>query len=424
MKRRSAPVTISPTGPGKRGKSSEALRLFRQLLPDLERVAGARPSRHAHHSQQHRLLDRGNGGGRRGAAPVPATAADQERVLGHDHPDTLKTRSNIASWTGETGEEGRRCACPATAADQERVLGHDHPDTLNTRGNIAIWTGKRGRGRGAAPVPATAARPGAGAGARPSAHAHHPRQHRQLDRETGDEARRCACPATAARPGAGARARPSGHAHNPQQHRHWTGETGEGGEALRLFRRLLPTRSGCWGPTIRNAHHPQQHRRLDRTNRRPGRGAAPFRATAPRSDRGARAPTSRHPDHPHRHRPRDEPLPVLPRRRRSSARCSRTRSKTADPPHPSTAAPRVPSTIRERRPMAEVVFVHGIGQRQLDSGDPIAEACVLSHRGSRGRRRRRQLWRLWGLVRRWCWTGMLDGAGGPMGRCHGRRVDA
>ena len=30
--------------------------------------------------------------------------ADQERVLGRDHPDTLATRNNIALWTGETGE--------------------------------------------------------------------------------------------------------------------------------------------------------------------------------------------------------------------------------------------------------------------------------------------------------------------------------
>lgn len=47
---------------GQSGDAREALRLFRELLPDME------------------------------------------RVLGPDHPATLTTRANIASWTGETGD--------------------------------------------------------------------------------------------------------------------------------------------------------------------------------------------------------------------------------------------------------------------------------------------------------------------------------
>ena len=50
-----------------------------------------------------------------GEAGDPATARDQyaallpirERVLGAEHPDTLITRANLASWTGEAGDAGR-----------------------------------------------------------------------------------------------------------------------------------------------------------------------------------------------------------------------------------------------------------------------------------------------------------------------------
>ena len=115
---------------------------------------------------------------------------DQERVLGRDHPDTLRTRHNIAAWTGEVGDarEALRLFTAAAAGpgagagprpprhahdpratsrpgparvgdarealrlyrellpDLERVLGRDHPDTLTTRNNIA-GLDRRGGGR-------------------------------------------------------------------------------------------------------------------------------------------------------------------------------------------------------------------------------------------------------------------------------------
>ena len=62
-------------------------------------------------------------------------------MLGPDHPNTLRTRNNIAVWTGESGD-------PQTALklfeellpDRVRVLGPDHPNTLTTRNNIALLT--------------------------------------------------------------------------------------------------------------------------------------------------------------------------------------------------------------------------------------------------------------------------------------------
>ena len=66
-------------------------------------------------------------------------------MLGADHPETLTTRSHIATWTegcGDTREALR--LLQALLPDQARVLGADHPDTLRTRDNIALWTGECG----------------------------------------------------------------------------------------------------------------------------------------------------------------------------------------------------------------------------------------------------------------------------------------
>ena len=105
----------------------------------------------------------------------------QERVLGADHPDTLRTRNNIAAGPAECGDAREalrlfqallpdRSACsapitrtrsrPATTSlldrpmrrcargaalfqallpDRERVLGADHPDTLGTHNRIRYW---------------------------------------------------------------------------------------------------------------------------------------------------------------------------------------------------------------------------------------------------------------------------------------------
>ena len=171
---------------GECGDAREALRLFQALLPDrsgcsapITRIrsgpaatspldrrvrgcrggaaalpgaasrprAGARPRSpgYAHDPRQHRRLDRPVRGRRGGAAALPGAASRPERVLGPDHPDTLRTRNNIASWTGECGDAGEALRLfQALLPDHERVLGPDHPDTLMTRSNIAFWTGECG----------------------------------------------------------------------------------------------------------------------------------------------------------------------------------------------------------------------------------------------------------------------------------------
>ena len=128
------------------GRESETLAELEG--PDREQI-GARPPRHAHDPPQHRALDRARRATRGEALRLFAELLpDLERVLGRDHPDTLTTRNNIASWTGEVGDAREALRLfTALLPDQERVLGRDHPDTLTTRNNIACWTGDGGRAR-------------------------------------------------------------------------------------------------------------------------------------------------------------------------------------------------------------------------------------------------------------------------------------
>ena len=66
------------------------------------------------------------------------TLADRERVLGADHPDTLRARGNLATAYEQVGRTAEPIRLhEQTLADMERVLGADHPDTLRARGNLA-----------------------------------------------------------------------------------------------------------------------------------------------------------------------------------------------------------------------------------------------------------------------------------------------
>ena len=75
--------------------------------------------------------------------------ADQERVLGPDHPDTLTARNNLAAAYQDAGRTAE--AIPLheqVLADRERVLDPDHPDTLTSRNNLAAAYQDAGRTRG------------------------------------------------------------------------------------------------------------------------------------------------------------------------------------------------------------------------------------------------------------------------------------
>ncbi|MEO2014280.1 MAG: tetratricopeptide repeat protein [Fuerstiella sp.] len=67
--------------------------------------------------------------------------SNQRRLLGHDHADTLKTRGNIARSIEKAGDPDQALQLfYELLHDQQRVIGHDHPDTLDTRNNIASLT--------------------------------------------------------------------------------------------------------------------------------------------------------------------------------------------------------------------------------------------------------------------------------------------
>ena len=69
-------------------------------------------------------------------------------VLGREHPDTLTTRANLASWTGPMGDPAARDQYAALLPVLERVLGPQHPDSRTARANLAYWIKRSGTGPG------------------------------------------------------------------------------------------------------------------------------------------------------------------------------------------------------------------------------------------------------------------------------------
>ncbi|MEU3213296.1 tetratricopeptide repeat protein [Nocardiopsis alba] len=130
---------------GEAGRVSEAESYWQRMVETAYRCLGPDHPR--------TLTTRGNLASWRGetgdtqgaAAAYQELLTDYLRVLGPDHPDTLTTRNNLASWRVETGNaEGATHAFEQLLTDRLRVLGPDHPDTLATRNNIAHWRGRAG----------------------------------------------------------------------------------------------------------------------------------------------------------------------------------------------------------------------------------------------------------------------------------------
>ncbi len=73
-------------------------------------------------------------------------AAERERLLGPDHPDTLTSRlegGHAASRLGRSFEAHQIYA--EVLAGRERALGPDHPDSLSCRHQVALNLGRLGR---------------------------------------------------------------------------------------------------------------------------------------------------------------------------------------------------------------------------------------------------------------------------------------
>jgi len=74
------------------------------------------------------------------------TLTDRERVLGADHPDTLAGRISLANTYRDAGRTAEAITLhEQNLADLERVLGTGHPETLTTRNNLALAYRDAGR---------------------------------------------------------------------------------------------------------------------------------------------------------------------------------------------------------------------------------------------------------------------------------------
>lgn len=120
------------------GRSAEAEREYRELIPLNERILG--PEHPDTLRSRNNLANALNSQGKHAEAEQEnrAVLALKERVLGPDHPTTLNSRSNLASSLygqgkyAEAEREHRTCA-----DDRARVLGPEHPDTLSSRMGVA-----------------------------------------------------------------------------------------------------------------------------------------------------------------------------------------------------------------------------------------------------------------------------------------------
>ena len=118
--------------------AAQAILIGERLVADQERVLG--PDHPDTLASRNNLAIAYRAAGRTAEAITlhEQTLADRERVLGPDHPDTLRSRNNLAIAYRAAGRTAEAITLhEQTLADRERVLGPDHPDTLTSRNNLA-----------------------------------------------------------------------------------------------------------------------------------------------------------------------------------------------------------------------------------------------------------------------------------------------
>ena len=72
--------------------------------------------------------------------------ADQEQILGADHPETMYTRNSLAGAYLAAGRTAEAISLvEQILAYRERVLGADHPDTMAVRNNLGLAYQDAGR---------------------------------------------------------------------------------------------------------------------------------------------------------------------------------------------------------------------------------------------------------------------------------------
>ncbi|WP_083473335.1 FxSxx-COOH system tetratricopeptide repeat protein [Frankia sp. R43] len=128
------------------GQLPVATQMFERNLADQKRVLGGNhPDTMA---SQNSLAGAYREAGRlkRAIGLYEQTVLDRERVLGSDHPDTLLSRNDLAFAYRRAGQPERAIGLyEQTVLDRERVLGSDHPDTLLSRNDLAFAYREAGR---------------------------------------------------------------------------------------------------------------------------------------------------------------------------------------------------------------------------------------------------------------------------------------
>jgi tetratricopeptide (TPR) repeat protein len=81
------------------------------------------------------------------------TLAGRERLLGPDHPDTMTAQNDLAAAYQDTGRSAEAIVLyRMTLAGREWLLGPDHPDTVRSRNNLAATYREVGRVADAVPL--------------------------------------------------------------------------------------------------------------------------------------------------------------------------------------------------------------------------------------------------------------------------------
>lgn len=72
--------------------------------------------------------------------------AAQERVLGPEHPQTLRSMASLSIWIYALGQhEAAANLTRRVLAVRQRVLGPRHPDTLDSMGKLGALLGELGQ---------------------------------------------------------------------------------------------------------------------------------------------------------------------------------------------------------------------------------------------------------------------------------------
>jgi outer membrane biosynthesis protein TonB len=126
-------------------ETARAAELERVLGPDHPDTLNARNNLAAAYQAAGRAAD---------AIPLfEHTLVARERVLGPNHPDTLSSQNDLAATYQDASRHAEALLMfKLTLAARERLLGTDHPSTLNSRGNLAAAYRAAGRVSEAIPL--------------------------------------------------------------------------------------------------------------------------------------------------------------------------------------------------------------------------------------------------------------------------------